>query len=94
MGQRRLGKIEQREDIRSKSRHELAFFDVEEGLLRMLLGRVVHEDVELAVALYRCGDGLAAGGFVTDVGAMDISQRRPSSFTLAAVARASLSSSR
>src|SRR5688572_19618976 len=67
MTHRRLRQIEHRKDVRSERTLELIGRDVRDLLLGMLLGRVVHEDVETTEILYDTSDRAFAERLVADV---------------------------
>ena len=53
MFQRFASHVEVRENIRAKRALQLFRSDIEQRFLRMLLGRVVHQDIELAKLIDR-----------------------------------------
>src|SRR5687768_2912598 len=67
MTHRGLGQIEHRKDVRPERTLELLGRDVRDLLLRMLLRRVVHEDVEATEILYDTSDRALAERLVANV---------------------------
>src|SRR5687768_7470837 len=67
MTHRGLGQIEHRKDVRSERALELLGRDVRDLLLWMLLGRVVHEDVEATETFYDTSHCALAERLVADV---------------------------
>src|SRR5690606_2426710 len=62
-----LGEIEHRKDVRPKCAHELLLGNLLDRLLRMLLGRIIDKNVELAELLYRPLDRPLAKAFAPNV---------------------------